>query len=308
MADRAEVGNAIRALPEAAKDPILGEKLYHAAENPAELAQLTPAERAIYDQHLAPLRHEQFKLAEEAKALGGKDLADDPNYMHRIAKGHAPEYDSLSGDSLDPVTGTKGLPRTTSALQERKFYVIESPKGTRKVISPTEDGITVWNNRQGTHVATGAEIKPGETVDIGGTPWKVEHARTKEIEQHGLFKGENGKPRPAEYHKNAFVNTADAVVRLREVVRNLKFVEEVKKSPWWLNHAIKKGGNQRAPKGWVEPKMPQFQGWLVDPKIAAVLDDFYKPGLFDEANILRKVNQFATSSMFCNCQPCGSAN
>ena len=91
-------------------------------------------------------------------------------------------------------------------------------------------------------------------------------------------------------------------MHLREVVRNLKFVKEVKASQWWLNHAQKVGGNQRAPKGWVRPKMPQFNAWKVDPKIADVLDDFYKPGIFDipAENMLREINQFATSSMFWN--------
>ena len=301
VADRAEIGNAIRALPAETKDPVLGEKLYHAAEDPAELARLTPEERALFNQHLEPLRQEQFDLALEAKKLGGQDLVDNPDFMHRIAKGHAPEYDNLSGgNSYDPITGTRGLSRTTSALQSRKFYAIESPTGTRKVITPYDGGVTVWNNRTRTKVATAGEVKPGEVIDLNGQQWKVTDARTKEIEQHGLFTNKNGQPIPAKYHKNAFVNTADAVVRLREVVRNLKFVDEVKKSSWWLNHAVKAGGNQRAPAGWVEPKMPQFKGWKVDPKIANVLDDFYKPGLLDPANALRKANQFATSSMFWN--------
>jgi hypothetical protein len=465
VADRAEIGNSIRALPEEAKNPAIGEKLYHAAEDPAEYAKLTPEEKAISDQHLDPLRQEQYDLALEAKSLGGDDLIDDPNFMHRIAKGHAPEYDSISGNAYDPVTGTRGLSRTTSALQERKFYAIEEvppktavsgpqipsrisvgptslqttpiksktlwhetspenaarlieddlsnsiggsritnifvtdnkdialgqqgkgikieyngdqvsgtehkkpgagdltgreyktnaignsainsievapgaalrmkpawqhrlnndftknilPNGVtkytkkvkipvgssavnnpvRKVITPNDNGISVWNNKTKTDIPTNAEIKPGETINLGGRDWKVVPARTKEIEQHGQFAGN----KPAEYHKNAFVNTADAVVHLREVVRNLKFVDQVKKSQWWLNHAVKKGGNARPPKGWVEPKMPQFQGWLVDPKIAHVLDDFYKPGLLGDvpsAQVLREINQFATSSMFWN--------
>lgn len=291
VADRAEVGNTIRALPEEAKTSAIGEKLYHAAENPAEAAKLTPEEQAVNQQHLAPLRAEQAALAKEATDLGGGELVSDPNYMHRIAKGHAPQYDSLSGDSFDPVTGTRGLPRTTSALQERKFYVVESPTGTRKVVSQSPDGATVWNDKKPTNVATGGELVPGETIDLGGKPWKVGQATTKEIEQHTA----------TEYHKNAFVNTADAVVRLREVVRNLKFIEEVKKSPWWLDHAqLIQGANRPAPKGWREPLMPQFRGWKVDPKIANVLDDFYKPGILEPENALRRINQFATSSMFWN--------
>lgn len=290
MADRAEVGNTIRALPEEAKTPEIGEKLYHAAEDPAKLAQLTPDELAIYDQHLQPLRDEQAQLATQAKELGGADLVEDPNYMHRIAKGHAPAYDSLSGDAYDPITGTRGLPRTTSAMQERKYFVAELPTGVRKVVSATPDGVQVWNDKKPTTVPTGDELKPGEPINLNGKDWQVKQATTAEIE----------KNTSTEYHKNAFVNTADAVVRLREVVRNLKFVNDVKASPWWLDHATKAGGNAEIPKGWVRPKMPQFSDWYVDPAYAHVLDDFYKPGLFDAENGLRRINQWATSSMFWN--------
>jgi hypothetical protein len=307
VADRAEVGNTIRALPEEAKNLTIGEKLYHAAEDPAELAKLTPGERALYDQHLQPLRDEQAALAKEAVELGGSDLVDDPNYIHRIAKGHAPQYDSLSGDSFDPVTGTKSLPRTTSALQERKYFAIESPEGVRKVVTKSPDGVTVWNGLERarpedvidtprydkTNIPTPGDLEPGTTLRIGDKNWKVTQARTAEIEKYT----------PTEYHKNAFVNTADAVVRLREVVRNLEFVEDVKSSDWWSEHAVSAGGNQEIPKGWVRPKMPQFSDWYVDPKYAAVLDDFYKPGIIDPAGPLRGLraaNQFAASSMFWN--------
>lgn len=301
VADRAEVGNTIRALPEEAKGKPIGEKLYHAAEDPAEYARLTPEEKAISDQHLDPLRQEQFDLALEAKKLGGGDLVDDPNFMHRIAKGHAPQYDA-PGSSFDPVTGTSSLPRTTTALQTRAFYVLESPQGVRKVISPNDSGFTVWNNRTGTSVPSGADIKVGEIVPVNGVDWKVVPARTKEIEQHGVFKGPTG-PVPAEYHKNAFVNTADAVVRLREVVRNLKFFKELQASPWWLAHATKAGGNRPVPKGWREPRLPAAKGWLVDPKLADVMDDFYRPGIAalgpdGPLNAIRQTNQFLTSSMF----------
>jgi hypothetical protein len=290
VADRAEVGNTIRALPEAARDPAVGERLYHAAEDPKALAELTPEERALYDEHLAPLRAEQARLAEEARALGGgPELIGDPNYIHRISKGHAPAYDSLSGDAYDPVTGTRGLPRTTAALQERKFFVLEDAAGNRKVVS-AGDTPAVWNDKKATPIPDAPEIVPGENVAIGGKEWKVKQATTKEIEQHTSV----------EYHKNAFVNTADAIVRLREVVRNLKFVQEVKGSAWWLEHAVKADGNRQIPDGWVRPKMPQFAEWYVDPKIAHVLDDFYKPGLLDAGSALRKINQFATSSMFWN--------
>ena len=301
VADRAEVGNKIEALPPELHDPVLQEKLYHAIEDPAKMAELTPEERALFDQHVQPLMDEQAALAKRAKELGGENLVGDANYVHRIAKGHAPQYDSLSGEAYNPVTGTRGLPRTTSALQERAFYAIEDANGVRKVVSKDKDGnLTVWNDREGTPIPGDHELISGSEVELGGKPWKVTHARTSEIEQHGLFSDGKGGSRPAEYYKNAVLNTADAVVRLREVVRNLEFVKSVKESPWWLDHAVRGDGNQPIPPGWRRPKMPQFSEWYVDPKLADILDDFYKPGVLDAESALRKINQFATGSIFWN--------
>ncbi len=56
------------------------------------------------------------------------------------------------------------------------------------------------------------------------------------------------------------------------------------------------------PRDWVETKIPQLRGVYMEPKIAAAFNDFYKPGL-EGLDGLRKINQFATSSIFWNPLP-----
>lgn len=294
VADRAEIGNRIATSPKEVLDKDLQEKFYHAIEDPEKMAALSPQERALFDQHIQPLRDEANQLYNTIKNLGGEKMVDDPTYVHRIAKGHAPQYDTLSGEAANPIAGTKSLSKTTSALKERKFYAIENAEGRRFVVSRDADGgVSVWKDGKPTKIRKEADLQPGTGMEIGGQDWEVKQARTSEIEANSSVR----------YYKNAMLNTADAVVRMREVARNMEFLEKTKSSPWWLENATRVGGNKKIPAGWRQPKLPQLHDWYVNPKLANVLDDFYKPGVFDANSSLRKVNQFAIGSIFWNPLP-----
>lgn len=292
VADRAEIGNRLEATPPGFKDPALQERLYHAIENPEEMAKLAPQERALFDQYIQPMRTELSDLYNKVKAYGGEDLVADPTYVHRIAKGHAPAYDTLSGEAANPITGTRTLNRTTSALQGRKFFALQDEGGNRFVVSEAEHGApVVWNKGKPTQLTTLVELIPGSEVQLGGKTFDITQARTREIEANT----------PVEYHKSAAVNTADALVRMREVARNLEALEKFKTDLVASGRAKPLVGG-KVPDGMVEAKMPQLRGTAFDPKIAAAFDDFYKPG-FEGFETLRKVNQFATASIFWNPLP-----
>lgn len=293
VADRQEIGNRLEATPPEFKDPALQERLYHAIENPEEMAKLTPPERALFDQYIQPMRDELSQLYNKVRALGGEDMVQDPTYVHRIAKGHAPAYDDITAaDSSNPITGSKSLNKSTSALQQRKFFALQDENGNRFVVSEAEHGApVVWNKGKPTQLTTPVELIPGSEVQLGGKTFNITQATTREIE------GNTG----VQYHKSAAVNTADALVRMREVARNLEALERFKSELTAQGRASPfiKG---RPPEGMVESKIPQLRGTAFDPKIAAAFDDFYKPG-FEGVESLRKVNQFATASIFWNPLP-----
>jgi hypothetical protein len=278
----------MEATPPEFKNPVLQEKFYNAIENPTEMAKLTPQEMALFEQHIQPMRDELSQLYNTVKKYGGEDMVQDPTYVHRIAKGHAPAYDTLSGDSFDPVTGTRSLNRSTSALQGRKFFALEDEAGNRFVVSKGDGSTTIWTNGKPTQMTTEVELRPGTQVQLGGKHFDVKQARTGEIEANS----------PVRYYKNAAVNTADALVRMREVARNIEALEKFKTDLQAEGRARPVVGG-KAPAGFVETKIPQLRGMAFDPKIAAAFDDFYKPGL-EGLEGLRKINQFATGSIFWN--------
>ncbi len=173
----------------------------------------------MFEQHIQPMRDELSQLYNKVKQYGGEDMVADPTYVHRIAKGHAPAYDTLSGDAADPITGTRGLNRTTSALQGRKFFALEDEAGNRFVVSKGDGASTIWTKGKPTRMTTELELRPGTEVELGGKTFDVKQATTNEIEANSDVR----------YHKNAAVNTADALVRMREVARNVEYLDGAKK-------------------------------------------------------------------------------
>lgn len=291
VADRAEIGQRMEATPPEFKDPALQERLYNAIEDPAEMAKLAPAERALFDEHIQPMRAELGELYNKVKQYGGEDMVADPTYVHRIAKGHAPTYDTLSGDAADPITGTRGLNRTTSALQGRKFFALEDESGARFVVSKGDGATHIWTKGKPTRMTSEIELRPGTEVELGGKTFDVKQATTQEIAANSDVR----------YHKNAAVNTADALVRMREVARNIDALEKFK-ADLTASGRARPVVNGRVPKGFEETKIPQLRGTAFEPKIAHAFNDFYKPGL-EGLEGLRKINQFATGSIFWNPLP-----
>ena len=132
------------------------------------------------------------------------------------------------------------------------------------------------------------ELKPGSTITAAnGRKFTVERSHTAELETET----------PTRYHKNAFYALALTNTKLRAVERNLKFLQDFKSNPqaqrWMTTNAKHK------PADWKESKIPQLRGTYMHPKLRAVFDDFYKPGIgANELDKLRRLNQASTSLIF----------
>ncbi len=308
-ADRAELQELTRGFIKAEpqySQPGVQTEIYRALENNAPLP---PDKQAVVDKFIQPMRDEAFELYVQAKANAGEhvDLSDlDPTYMHRQAKGHWAAYDEPGTSVLDPVTGMyqRQLGRSTASLQAPKYVSLVDPKTGRSMVVQDlgDDTFQMWY--QGKVVKdpkTGAdavlpfkgEMKPGQTVNAANQQFEVKRSVTDEIE----------RSTPTRYHRNAFVNTADNLVRLRAVVRNQNYLNELKKSPEaskWMTAKEAVAKKQ----GWVESKIPQLKGTWMDPKLAHTLNDF--AGHVPQANYLdwlRRVNHATTTMIFWNPTP-----
>ena len=124
------------------------------------------------------------------------------------------------------------------------------------------------------------------------------HARSENL--RGLTTREIEQSTDLRYHKNAYVNSLDNLLRLRRVKANVDYLESMKPR-------LREGGfgdhfppNQRAPEGWLPVDVPQLQGWRFEPRIAHVLDDFYGKGNKNLLSVLGPINRVLTRAIVLN--------
>lgn len=289
-ADRSELMNRVDAMPPEVRNPQTQERFYRHMEDPG--FPLASEEQRLYDEHIAPLKREERDLWEEAKKTDLHGIGDyDPTYAHRVVKGRSPQFDRLLGagdtDAQGPIGGKRTLPQSTSSMKERVYFAMQNELGERRVTARNEDGgWSVLDKGVYDPLRINTPIEVGDAFHYDGHIWTMEQARAHEITAAG----------GPEYYENAVANTIDNVVRLRQVVRAIHELGRLKSSPEWAAYARPYGAKD-IPHDWVEPKMPLFRGWLVHPRLAATIDDFYgaEGSLFDR---LAKINRIAVGTMF----------
>lgn len=274
VADKIEMGQKLKGLGGDVLNPTLQEKLYHHLEDPKGVP-LTPEEITVLETHVQPMIDEAAGIMDRIKGTGY--ALENDGYVHRIAKNKgsyldAMDPDNFAGPAANPIYG-RSLSRTAPSMESRVVNAAEDAEGNRTV---------VYGH------------KLGDTFEQDGKLMTVKRATTKEIE-------ESGGP---EYHKNALINSADNLLRLRRVERNIEAINSIKSDDRFLTFAKQRDGSSPIPAGWKQTKMPQFEGYYMEPRVANTLNDFYgnvgRDGL--EAT-LSKANRFLTGAIFFNPLP-----
>lgn len=269
-ADRTEALNYIKSLPDTLRDPIVNERLYHNIEDPAG-NPLTPEEQALSDKYLAPIRQEANEVFNRIRASGLPIGMD--GYVHRIVKGKGSMYDPAEGPPAANAFGSgRGLGRKAPSMNARTMWMAEGEDGTKFIVN--------------------GDFKPGDEYTAqSGEKFKIRQATTKEIEDGSDLR----------YFKNAVANSLDNLLRLRRVERNINYLETLKSDPNFFSLASPPGSQMRSPASWKGTGLPQLRGWIMEPRIAKMLDNFYEVGpQGDLAQALAKVNHGLTSAIFVN--------
>ena len=297
-ADIVESLNRVKALPEELKNPALIEKMYLHREE-GERVPLEPEEQALYDKHVEPLLRKQHELYQDAKDRGiaPSDITDDPNYVHQIVKekGHAFDVTLENQGALgtDPRYGG-GRQLSSRVTPEQSLVALVDERGRRTLVSADEGakGLRIEDDAGG--LIPAGRLRVGQTVlDAKGKPLTVARSYTREKET--TFPG-------LEYHKNIIANTEENILRLQRAIRQDDAVQSLKTDLMAKGMAKKFGGNSEVPKDWVSTTLPQFDGWMLEPRIAHVLDDFHQEGFVhgDIGEMMAKVNRVLTQAIFLN--------
>lgn len=307
VADTLEAKQRLKTLPPDIP-PATWEKLYHFEENPTGVP-LTAGEKALYDQHIAPMKAEADRLFGELEGYG----------VPVESEGYTPRYVSGRTRSLGEVLdqwkqgveakfgGASGrsLKKTTDSQKSRRFYNAVNPEtGEKTVVYVAPDrNVLAFDGKGGSDrfgsFKAGQKIEPGSKMIRDGATWKLEQATTQEIEQTAGI----------QYSKNVMANRLDNLTKLQSAVRNARFLEGVKQSPDWSKIATKVTEVASPPKTgsrqWRVPKSMQFRDYYMEPRIADALDDFLG-GMKDMDGLrsgIDKVGSVIKGSIFFNPLP-----
>lgn len=286
-----------QALPKDLNNPKTMERMYFTREA-GKTNLLNAQDQALYAKHLEPTFDLNDQLYDAIEALRPGMLGPKvDNHIYRIAKGDS----DIFNPEGDPITGERAISTNAKGtMLSRKFFALEDQgNGRRFVVSPSDDGYTVWHNRKPIKVVDpNFAFVPGESYKVGSRTYTMKEAMTPEIEQHALF----GPGQKAEYYHNAGLSAAAANYYLGSVLRHLQFLEDLKKDPEFRQFATPPGG--KAPGHFIETTLSNFKGWRLHPQLAHVLDDYAQPGInADALNTLRDLSQGVVKTIFWNPVP-----
>lgn len=293
-AHRVALLQELKALPKELNNPKTLEKMYLLREA-GKLNALTPDERALYDQHLKPILDQNDQFVQNIRAIDPDRMGPDVlNHISRLTKGDTSAYNMLK-DRDDPTgPGYNGLSVNANAAKTRKFVALERVSdGKRFVISPRDNGYTLWQNYKPQQVkAPNFEFESGKPRKVGSVDYIMRDALTPEIEANA--RGENGKP--IRYYHNAALSAVMANAQLGSMARHLAELNRISQTPEFAKMTTRNRATAEE-RGWKESLLPNFRGTYMDPQLRYVFDDYAKPG-FDTPDWWRNLNQSVTKLLF----------
>ncbi len=292
----------LEAIPEGERGtPQERERIYAHMEGDTG-APLTPREREIMEKYNKPLKEKQQELWEEVQALKphlSKEVQEDlnehnPNYVSRIVQGMARKFDKATNMDTAVTGGGGGRSgvRVPGSAKERSYYTLESPDGHRMLVHKQGDNLyRVFDKDNETliqHDKSGSDVRPGQTIKYNNKDWKLDHARTSEIEANTDLK----------YYKDDYATRQESILALQDYLDQANFVKNTKAGLMQKGWGATRKDVARA-HGYKEPKFPGFANFYVEPRLAAALDKF-APRAPEEglAEYLQRANDFMNRTMF----------
>ena len=286
--------------------PELNARELYEARTPEELASLPEPLRQSYEAALKPMEDVVNRMFDNLREVAPDEVGPKvKDHLSRILMngdegGSIDKY--ASGRSDDPMLGRNLKPATTGTLKPRAFYALEyadgPSQGASQVISPNEleKGYTIWNDHKGTKVTDpNFEFKEdGTYTDPNGQKYIMKQATEDQIENNALL--ENGQP-PL-YARNRPLSVLKAFSDAMRFGLRHQFFTSLKSDKVFQAYSTT-DPKIAADKGWIKTNMPTFAHYYMEPKLAHVLDDYYKPGFHDLAiDPIRQLNQAVTKTIY----------
>ena len=309
-------------LPEGLRsDPAMKERFLRYMEGDPTHG-MTPADMKVYKDVVEPMRAQQAELYEWLsktdlprlfKDTEGREfeMEFDPEYAHKMRKGYTPGVDQFTGeagDAADPILAGRapGMLNThPSSLEHASYWTLRDQDGNRRLVRMTDGGknltmvdkkkpwaVELKNDKEVpvNNVAHPEERKwaKGDTVkDKEGNTWELTNAWHSEIESLT----------PVRYYHDPMLSLVNSIREMQTAKEAIYSIQQLKDTPEFGAYARPR--SLPAPDDWITPDMPFFEGYKMHPKLAAVIDNFYRKPMTDPyAAVASKVNRAAVRSLF----------
>lgn len=278
--------NLLKNLPAEARK--YQEEIFYAVD---EGKKLSGKAAEVAQKYVMPIMAKNADMREQLRKLGVEVGEDLENYGHRVSVG---KQGSIFDDII-PSNYRRGLGTFAPALEERKTFSISDPTSGRKLTALlSENGKTFKAYEDGKIVGSGKvsmkDWKEGK-VKFGDATWERGQAAVKDIEAHT----------PIRYYHNALGAAIDSNARLQNALNHAMFIDQFKKSPAFLENAIREG--EAAPRDWRAVDIPQLRGFKFEPRIADILSDYAGTANPDAWDKIGSLSRRLTGSLFWNPLP-----
>jgi hypothetical protein len=124
-------------------------------------------------------------------------------------------------------------------------------------------------------------------VDKNQKLWKVSEATTGEIERNMNVR----------YHHEPFPILIAQNLKLKEMIRANQWLENFKSSPQFRQIA-RPSGESNNPPDWKRTDVPQFAGYVFEPRVADVLNQFHERSKGKDPTVVSKMSRFLMNAVF----------
>lgn len=296
------------------QDNAVWEEVYRYDEAPTK-TPLSPKAQEAYNNFYLPLKAETVRIRAKLynadvqvfrEAYPDVNLEEiDPatkqpkifsivGHPHRIVLDRGTQWDKiLNGTDIISTAMRTSDP----GGKPRRMMMLFDDEGNQQIVHIKSQKVTGWTDKRSFKMGSfndernvANKIDHKEFIDRKGKKWTVGEALTDDIEKHTKF----------QYSKNALLNAVLDYAGVRQIERNIDFMDSLKNHRHFKDIAIK-AGTQTIPEGWRTVKFQQLRGYFFEPWTADALDSFYKDwqkGADWVTQVGNVVNHFAVNSIF----------
>lgn len=206
--------------------------------------------------------------------------------MGHFAWGDVAKRQDLMEKELEPVM------KEVEALFDERAILERSPAraaiSQRRIRNINKELADLWNQKnaiEGQYPQASLDDKVWQ--DKNGKQWKLGEATTGEIERN----------MDVRYYHEPFSILIGQNLKLRQMLRSATWLEKFKNTPQFQRIA-RKADERNLPPDWKQTDVPQLRGYVFEPHLADVLNQFQERSKGKDPNVLTAMNRLLMNAVF----------